>query len=79
MGISTVCAIMRVRLFVASGLGLRMDVLQGNYRSIELLRYAGLFLWFCACIPLVLMRLLFPEPLSIELYIAWIILHGLLG
>lgn len=56
-----------------------MDVLQGNYRPIELLRYAGLFLWFCAGIPLVLMRLLYPEPLSLELYIAWIILHGLFG
>jgi signal transduction histidine kinase len=70
---------MRVRSFVASDLGFSMDVLQGNYRPIELLRYAGLFLWFCAGIPLVLMRLLFPEPLSIELYIAWIILHGLFG
>lgn len=56
-----------------------MDVLQGNYRPIELLRYAGLFLWFCAGIPLVLMRLLYPEPLSLELYIAWIILHALFG
>ena len=56
-----------------------MDILQGNYRPIELLRYAGLFLWFCAGIPLVLMRLIFPEPLSLELYIAWIILHALFG
>lgn len=56
-----------------------MDVLQGNYRPIELLRWAGLFLWFCAGIPLVLMRLLYPEPLSLEFYSAWIILHGLFG
>ena len=56
-----------------------MDILKGSYRPIELLRYAGLFLWFCAGIPLVLMRLIYPEPLSLELYIAWIILHGLFG
>ena len=56
-----------------------MDILQGNYRPIELLRYAGLFLWFCAGIPLVLMRLIYPEPLSLELYIAWIMLHALFG
>ncbi len=56
-----------------------MDILQGNYRPIELLRYAGLFLWFCAGIPVVLMRLIYPEPLAIELYIAWIMLHALFG
>jgi len=56
-----------------------MDILKGSYRPIELLRYAGLFLWFCAGIPLVLMRLIYPEPLPLELYIAWIILHGLFG
>jgi len=70
---------MRVRMHVASNFGIYMDILQGNYRPIELLRYAGLFLWFCAGIPLVLMRLIFPEPLSLELYIAWIILHALFG
>ena len=79
MGISAVCAIMRVRKRVASNLGICMDILQGNYRPIELLRYAGLFLWFCAGIPLVLMRLIYPEPLSLELYIAWIMLHALFG
>ncbi len=56
-----------------------MDILQGNYRPIELLRYAGLFLWFCAGIPLVLVRLIYPEPLALELYIAWIMLHALFG
>jgi len=56
-----------------------MDMFQGNYRPIELLRYAGLFLWFCAGIPLLLMRLIYPEPLSLELYIAWIMLHALFG
>ncbi len=56
-----------------------MDLLQGNYRPIELLRYAGLFLWFCAGIPLILMRLIYPQPLQLELYIAWFMLHGLFG
>ncbi|MGA9573279.1 MAG: histidine kinase dimerization/phosphoacceptor domain-containing protein, partial [Lysobacterales bacterium] len=56
-----------------------MDIFQGKYRPIELLRYAGLFLWFCAAIPLVLMRFIYPEPLSLELYISWIMLHALFG
>jgi signal transduction histidine kinase len=56
-----------------------MDILQGTYRPIELLRYAGLFLWFCAGIPLLLMRWIYPEPLVLELYIAWIMLHALFG
>ena len=70
---------MRVRMRVASNLGICMDILQGNYRPIELLRFAGLFLWFCAGIPLLLMRLIYPEPLTLELYIAWIMLHILFG
>ncbi len=56
-----------------------MDITQGKYQPIELLRYAGVFLWFCAGIPLLLMRGIYPEPLSTELYIAWIMLHGLFG
>lgn len=56
-----------------------MDINQGKYRPIELLRYAGLFLWFCAGIPLFLMHLIIPEPLSLEDYAAWIMLHGLFG
>lgn len=75
----SVCAIMRVWMIAASNLRFSMDILQGDYRPIELLRYAGLFLWFCAGIPLVLMRLIYPEPLSLELYIAWIMLHALFG
>ena len=79
MGKCAVCAIMRVQMLVASYLGFRMDILKGNHQPIELLRYAGLFLWFCAGIPLALMHLIYPEPLSLELYMAWIILHGLFG
>lgn len=56
-----------------------MDINQGQHRPIELLRYAGLFLWFCAGIPLVLMRAIYPQPLVLELYIAWFMLHGLFG
>lgn len=56
-----------------------MDILEGKHRPIELLRYAGLFLWFCACIPLLLMRVIYPQPLSLELYIGWFMLHGLFG
>ena len=56
-----------------------MDIPRGNYRPIELLRYAGLFLWFCAGIPLLLMYQIFPEPLEVTQYIAWFLLHGLFG
>ena len=56
-----------------------MDVLQGQHRPIELFRYAGLFLWFCAGIPLLLVRVIYPEPLTTELYLAWFLLHGVFG
>jgi signal transduction histidine kinase len=56
-----------------------MYVLQGHHRPIELFRYAGLFLWFCAGIPLLFMRVIYPQPLELELYIAWFMLHGLFG
>ncbi len=56
-----------------------MDKLQDKHRPIELFRYAGMFLWFCAGIPLLLMRVIYPQPLPLELYIAWVILHGLFG
>ncbi len=56
-----------------------MDILPGKYRPIELLRYAGLFLWFIAGIPLLLMYQIFPEPLESTPYIAWFLLQGLFG
>jgi signal transduction histidine kinase len=68
-----------MRDFAASKSGLNMDITQGKYRPIELLRYAGLFLWFCAGIPLLLMRWIYPQPLPLELYIGWFMLHGLFG
>jgi len=68
-----------MRNFAASKSGLNMDITQGKYRPIELLRYAGLFLWFCAGIPLLMMRWIYPQPLPLELYIGWFMLHGLFG
>jgi len=56
-----------------------MDILPGKYRPIELLRYAGLFLWFIAGIPLLLMYQIFPVPLESTPYIAWFLLQGLFG
>ncbi len=72
---------MRMRNFTASpnGYECNVDTLQGKHRPIELLRYAGLFLWFCAGIPLVLMRVIYPQPLESTPYIAWMLLHGLYG
>ena len=52
-----------------------MDLLEGRNRPIDLLRYAGLFAWLCASIPLVLMRYWYTEPLGTEHYVAWWILH----
>jgi len=56
-----------------------MDILQGKFRPIELFRYAGLFLWFCGGIPMLLMPVIYPQPLVLEMYIAWFLLHGLFG
>lgn len=50
-----------------------------RHRPIDLLRYAGLFAWLCAAIPLVLMRVWYAEPLDTERYIAWWILHLVFG
>lgn len=56
-----------------------MDFPSDRNRPIELLRIAGLFAWLCASIPLVLMRLLYTEPLGAEQYLAWWILHLVFG
>lgn len=56
-----------------------MDIRNDRNRPIELLRLAGLFAWLCASIPLVLMRLLYTEPLGTEQYLAWWILHLVFG
>lgn len=56
-----------------------MEFPASRHRPIDLLRYAGLFTWLCAAIPLVLMRLWYVEPLEQERYIAWWILHLVFG
>ncbi|RPH99563.1 MAG: sensor histidine kinase [Lysobacterales bacterium] len=56
-----------------------MELPDHRHRPIDLLRYAGLFTWLCAAIPLVLMRVWYVEPLEHEQYIAWWILHLVFG
>ena len=56
-----------------------MGVLDDRHRPIELLRYAGLFAWLCAAIPLVLMYSWYDEPLGTEQYLGWWILHLVFG
>ncbi len=56
-----------------------MDFFKDRSSPIDLLRYAGLFAWLCASIPLVLMRLWYSEPLGTEQYMAWWILHLVFG
>ena len=56
-----------------------MKLLQARHQPIELLRYAGLFAWLCAAIPLVLMRVWYTQPLDNEQYTAWWILHLVFG
>jgi signal transduction histidine kinase len=56
-----------------------MGVIEDRYQPIELLRYAGLFAWLCASIPLVLMYTWYDEPLGSEQYLGWWILHLVFG
>ncbi len=57
-----------------------MSLLSHRQRPIELLRFAGLFTWFCACLPLLFPNLLRgEEPLSTPLYVSWWSLHLLFG
>jgi signal transduction histidine kinase len=52
---------------------------EARHRPIDLLRYAGLFAWLCASIPLVLMQFFYTEPIDDEQYLAWWILHLVFG
>jgi signal transduction histidine kinase len=45
----------------------------------QLLRWAGLFTWFCASVPLVLMPVVFATPLDREHYVGWWVLHLVFG
>lgn len=56
-----------------------MDILESKHRPIELLRYAGLFTWLCASIPLFLMPFWYEIPLPLNQYLAWWLLHLVFG
>lgn len=56
-----------------------MSVIEGKYRPLELLRYAGLFTWLCLTIPLVFFRFIVDEPVPAEQYLSWWALHVLFG
>jgi len=56
-----------------------MDILEGKHRPIELLRYAGLFTWVCASIPLFLMQYWYENPLGMNQYLAWWVLYLTFG
>lgn len=56
-----------------------MSVIEGKYRPLELLRYAGLFTWVCLTIPLLFIRYIVDEPMPAEQYMAWWALHVLFG
>ncbi|MDX1555613.1 MAG: sensor histidine kinase, partial [Xanthomonadales bacterium] len=50
-----------------------------RFRPLELLRYAGLFIWLALTIPLVFIRYVVEEPFPPEQYLAWWALHVLFG
>ncbi len=56
-----------------------MDVIQGKHRPMELMRFAGLFTWFCASVPLFFMSMLRETPLPQAQYIGWCVLQLLYG
>jgi signal transduction histidine kinase len=56
-----------------------VSVIEGKYRPLELLRYAGLFTWVCLTIPLLFIRYIVDEPMPAEQYMAWWALHVLFG
>lgn len=56
-----------------------MEFTEGKHRPVELLRYAGLFTWLCASIPLFLFRSWYETPLPLNQYLAWWILHLTFG
>ena len=56
-----------------------MEILEGKHRPIDLLRYTGLFAWLCASIPLFLVRFWYEDPLTMDRYLAWWLLHLLFG
>jgi len=51
----------------------------GNFKPMELLRYAGLFTWVCATIPLLLVPMFYEPALDRENYVGWWVLHLIFG
>ena len=56
-----------------------MEIPEYKHRPVELLRYAGLFTWLCASIPLFLWRYWYATPLDWHQYVIWAILHMVFG
>ncbi len=56
-----------------------MTLLRGRQRPYELLRYAGLFTWFCAGLPLLIPQLFQEMDLPLERYVGWWALHLAFG
>ncbi|MBT8048636.1 MAG: sensor histidine kinase [Xanthomonadales bacterium] len=56
-----------------------MEFPESKHRPIELLRYAGLFTWICASIPLFLMTYWYEIPLGTNQYLTWWVLHLVFG
>jgi len=56
-----------------------LEIIESKHRPVELLRYAGLFTWLCASIPLFMMRFWYDTPLDWRQYVIWWILHLVFG
>lgn len=56
-----------------------MKFILTKHEPIDLLKYAGLFTWFSAGIPLVLQKWIFIQPLSGSDQVAWLLLHLAFG
>ncbi|HLF29986.1 MAG TPA: sensor histidine kinase [Xanthomonadales bacterium] len=57
----------------------RTTFLTSQFKPMELLRYAGLFTWICASVPLLLMPFISATPLDREHYVGWWVLHLIFG
>lgn len=56
-----------------------MSFLKREHRPIELLRYGGLFIWFCAGLPLLVPGVLLGEAVPVEQYVTWLVIHLAFG
>jgi len=56
-----------------------MDLFRRKHRPIELLRYAGLFTWICATIPLLFTSTFRTDLIPTGQYVTWWLLHLLFG